>query len=41
VTNQLSIENGVVTTSKGEEFYIVHQYDRVPSMRKALEEKFA
>jgi len=35
------LENGVVTTSKGEEFYIVHQYDRVPSMRKALEEKFA
>ena len=34
-------ENGVVTTSKGEEFYIVHQYDRVPEMRKVIEEKFA
>lgn len=33
--------NGVVTTSVGEEFYIVHQYDRVPEMKKVIEEKFA
>lgn len=34
-------ENDLVTTSTGKEFYIVHQYDRVPEMRKVIEEKFA
>lgn len=35
------LKDGVVTTSTGEEFYIVHQYDRVPEMKKVIEEKFA
>ena len=35
------LTDGIVTTSVGEEFYIVHQYDRVPEMRKVIEEKFA
>ena len=30
-----------VTTSKGKEFYIVHQYDRVPEIKKVIEEKFS
>ena len=30
----------VVTTSTGEEFYIVHQYDRVPGLREKIERKF-
>ena len=33
-------ENGKVVTSTGKEFTIVHQYDRVPSWRKAIEEKY-
>ena len=33
--------DGLVTTSVGEEFHIVHQYDRVPEMKKVIEEKFA
>jgi hypothetical protein len=33
--------DGVVTTSVGKEFYIVHQYDRVPEMKKVIEERFA
>jgi hypothetical protein len=35
------LTDGIVTTSVGEEFYIVHQYDRVPEMKKVIEEKFA
>ncbi len=35
------LKDGIVTTSTGKEFYIVHQYDRVPDMRKVIEEKFA
>jgi hypothetical protein len=31
----------IVTTSKGKEFYIVHQYDRIPELKKLIEEKFA
>jgi hypothetical protein len=34
-------ENGKVVTSTGLEYHIVHQYDRVPEMRKVIEEKFA
>ncbi len=29
-----------VTTSKGKEFCIVHQYDRVPTVRKILEKTY-
>jgi hypothetical protein len=35
------LKDGIVTTSTGKEFYIVHQYDRVPDIRKVIEEKFA
>lgn len=35
------LKDGVVTTSTGKEYYIVHQYDRVPNMRKVIEERFA
>jgi hypothetical protein len=35
------LKGDMVTTSTGEEFYIVHQYDRVPEMKKVIEEKFA
>lgn len=34
------LENDIVTTSTGEQFYIVHQYDRVPEMKKILEKKY-
>jgi hypothetical protein len=34
------LENGKVVTSTGKEFTIVHQYDRVPSWRKILEDKY-
>jgi hypothetical protein len=34
------LKDGLITTSTGKEFYIVHQYDRVPDMRKVIEEKF-
>jgi hypothetical protein len=34
-------DGDIVTTSEGREFYIVHQYDRVPEMKKVIEEKFA
>lgn len=34
-------ENGIVTTSKGEEFSIVHQYDRVPELRTQIEKRYA
>jgi hypothetical protein len=30
----------VVTTSNDREFYIVHQYDRVPELREKIERKF-
>jgi hypothetical protein len=30
----------IVTTSKGKEFYIVHQYDRIPELKKLIEDKF-
>lgn len=35
------LKDGIVTTSTGKEYYIVHQYDRVPNMRKVIEERFA
>jgi hypothetical protein len=31
---------GNVTTSKGKDFTIVHQYDRIPEWRKIIEEKY-
>lgn len=34
------MENGMVTTSKGEEYSIVHQYDRVPYWKSVLEVKY-
>jgi len=34
------LENNKIVTSTGKEFTIVHQYDRVPSWRKILEEKY-
>lgn len=34
------MEKGVVTTSKGTPYHIVHQYDRVPQWRKVIEEKY-
>jgi hypothetical protein len=34
------LQDGVVTTSEGKEFYIVHQYDRVPEMKNTLEKKY-
>lgn len=35
-----TFENGIVKTSKGEPFCIVHQYDRVPEWKKFVMEKF-
>jgi hypothetical protein len=32
---------GNVTTSKGKDFTIVHQYDRIPEWRKSIEEKYS
>jgi hypothetical protein len=34
-------ENGKVTTSTGKEFYIVHQYDRVPELKEHFEKLYA
>ena len=34
------LKGDVVTTSTGIEYYIVHQYDRVPEWRKIIEEKY-
>ena len=34
------LQDGIVTTSEGKEFYIVHQYDRVPEMKNTLEKKY-
>lgn len=36
-----SMENGIVYNSLGKEFVIVHQYDRVPDWRSAIEEKYS
>ena len=35
------LEGDKVVTSTGQEFYIVHQYDRVPEMREVIEKKYA
>ena len=35
-----TFENGIVKTSKGDTFCIVHQYDRVPEWKKFVMEKF-
>jgi len=35
------LEGDKVVTSTGQEFYIVHQYDRVPAMREVIEKKYA
>lgn len=35
------LKNDMVCTSDGKEFYIVHQYDRVPAWRKVIESKYA
>lgn len=35
-----TFENGVVMTSLGEPFVIVHQYDRVPEWKKFVEQKY-
>jgi hypothetical protein len=35
-----SMYRGIVTTSKGIPYHIVHQYDRVPEMRRMIEEKY-
>jgi len=37
---QPKIEDGIVTTSTGIPFTIVHQYDRIPNWRKELEAKY-
>jgi len=34
------LKGDMVTTSTGIEYYIVHQYDRVPEWRKIIEEKY-
>lgn len=34
------VENGIVKTSDGRKFYIVHQYDRVPGWKKFVAEKY-
>jgi hypothetical protein len=33
--------SGNVTTSKGKDFTIVHQYDRIPEWRKIIEKKYS
>jgi hypothetical protein len=33
-------EDGIVKTSKGKPYYIVHQYDRVPEWKTFVEEKY-
>lgn len=38
---QFSKIKGLVTTSTGEPFYIVHQYDRVPYWKDDIEKKYA
>jgi hypothetical protein len=35
-----TFKDGVVLTSKGEPFALVHQYDRVPEWKKFIEEKY-
>jgi hypothetical protein len=37
---KFDFENGVALTSKGEKYVIVHQYNRVPSWKSKLEEKY-
>jgi hypothetical protein len=34
------LKDDIVTTSKGNPYYIVHQYDRVPEWRKIIEAKY-
>lgn len=33
-------KEGIVTTCSGEEYYIVHQYDRIPTLNKIIKEKY-
>lgn len=35
-----TLKDGVVCTSTGEPFYIVHQYDRVPQWKNVIQEKY-
>ena len=35
-----SFVDGIVYTSKGKPFAIVHQYDRVPEWKKIVDEKY-
>jgi hypothetical protein len=35
------MKDGLVCTSKGEPFYLVHQYDRVPEWKEIIEKKYA
>ena len=35
------MKDGLVCTSKGEPFYLVHQYDRVPEWKDIIEKKYA
>lgn len=32
--------NGLPITSKGDDYYIIHQYDRIPELRKLINEKY-
>jgi hypothetical protein len=34
------LRDSAVTTSTGKEYYIVHQYDRVPQFRSVIEKKY-
>jgi hypothetical protein len=34
------LRDSVITTSTGKEYYIVHQYDRVPQFRSVIEKKY-
>lgn len=38
--NEPKIKNGLVFTSKDKKFYIVHQYDRVPVLKEAIDAKY-
>lgn len=37
---KINWQEGIVTTDSGEPFTIVHQYDRMPELKKRLEEKY-
>ena len=41
ITEELpTLKDGIVCTSKGEPFYLVHQYDRVPQWKNEILEKY-